>query len=59
MTRYGSFDILWLDGGWVTGDDINLDGILEKARKQHPGLISVDRSIRGKNENYQTRTRHS
>ena len=42
MTRYGSFDILWLDGGWVTGDDINLDGILEKARKQHPGLISVD-----------------
>lgn len=54
MTRYGSFDILWLDGGWVTGDDINLDGILEKARKQHPGLISVDRSIRGKNENYQT-----
>lgn len=54
MTRYGHFDILWLDGGWVTGDDINLDGILEKARKQHPGLISVDRSIRGKNENYQT-----
>lgn len=54
MTRYGSFDILWLDGGWVSGDDIGLDGILEKARKQHPGLISVDRSIRGKNENYQT-----
>ena len=54
MTDYGSFDILWLDGGWVTGDDINLDGVLEKARKTHPGLISVDRSIRGKNENYQT-----
>ena len=54
MTNYGSFDILWLDGGWITGDEIGLDGILEKARKQHPGLISVDRSIRGKNENYQT-----
>ncbi len=54
MSNYGSFDILWLDGGWITGEDINLDGVLEKARKQHPGLISVDRSIRGKNENYQT-----
>lgn len=54
MENYGSFDILWLDGGWVTGDDINLDRILEKARQKHPGLISVDRSIRGKNENYQT-----
>ena len=30
------------------------DGILKKARQQHPGLIAVDRSIRGKNENYQT-----
>ena len=54
MTDYGSFDILWLDGGWIAGEDIGLDSILEKARKQHPGLISVDRSIRGKNENYQT-----
>ena len=54
MTDYGSFDILWLDGGWVTGDDVNLDRILEKARQTHPGLIAVDRSIRGKNENYQT-----
>lgn len=54
MSDYGSFDILWLDGGWITGEDIHLDRILEKARKQHPGLISVDRSIRGKNENYQT-----
>lgn len=54
MIRYGAFDILWLDGGWVTGDDINLDRILQKARRRHPGLICVDRSIRGKNENYQT-----
>ena len=49
MSNYGSFDILWLDGGWVTGDDVNLDRVLEKARQKHPGLISVDRSIRGKN----------
>ena len=54
MSDYGSFDILWLDGGWVTGEDIHLDDVLEKARKKHPGLISVDRTIRGKNENYQT-----
>lgn len=54
MADYGSFDILWLDGGWITGDDINLDRVLEKARRKHPGLIAVDRTIRGKNENYQT-----
>ena len=35
-------------------DDIGLDDILAQARRKHPGLISVDRSIRGKNENYQT-----
>lgn len=51
---YGKLDILWLDGGWVTGDDINLDKILQQARQKHPGLIAVDRSVRGKNENYQT-----
>lgn len=54
MTNYGHFDILWLDGGWITGDEINLDNVLAKARKHYPGLISVDRTIRGKNENYQT-----
>lgn len=52
---YGRFDILWLDGGWISGDDIMLDSILLSARSGlHPGLISVDRSIRGRNENYQT-----
>lgn len=52
---YGRFDILWLDGGWIKGDDIGLDSILLDARaSRHPGLIAVDRSIRGKNENYQT-----
>ncbi|MDD6506140.1 MAG: alpha-L-fucosidase [Prevotellaceae bacterium] len=54
MTNYGHFDILWLDGGWITGEEIRLDNVLQKARKRYPGLISVDRTIRGKNENYQT-----
>lgn len=53
-SNYGPVDILWLDGGWITGDDINLDSILVDARKKHPGLISVDRAIKGRNENYQT-----
>lgn len=52
---YGKLDILWLDGGWISGDEIGLDSILDNARNsRHPGLISVDRTIRGKNENYQT-----
>lgn len=55
LDGYGRFDILWLDGGWIKGDDIGLDSILVSARSgKHPGLISVDRSIRGRNENYQT-----
>ena len=53
-TDYGNIDILWLDGGWITGDEIGLDTILVDAHKRNPGMISVDRTIRGKNENYQT-----
>lgn len=53
-TDYGNIDILWLDGGWVSGNDIGLDSILVGARERNPGLISVDRTIRGRNENYQT-----
>ena len=53
-TDYGNIDILWLDGGWITGEEIGLDPILVDARKRNPGMISVDRTIRGKNENYQT-----
>lgn len=53
--RYGKMDILWLDGGWETGDTFGLDSILADARGGlHPGLISVDRSIGGRNENYTT-----
>ena len=52
---YGDIDILWLDGGWVRGDEVKLDSILASARSgRQPGLISVDRAIRGRNENYQT-----
>ena len=55
MTHYGKFDILWLDGGWITGEEVRLDEVLAHARGGlQPGLISVDRTIKGKNENYQT-----
>ena len=53
-TRYGALDILWLDGGWVSGDEIGLDTILAEARQRHPGLLAVDRAVKGRNENYQT-----
>ncbi len=53
--NYGRFDILWLDGGWVRAEDVYLEEILQKARAgQHPGLISVDRAMKTKWENYQT-----
>ena len=57
MTDYGRIDILWLDGGWVkkaNKQDIKLDEIVDNARKKQPGLIAVDRTIPGRNENYQT-----
>ena len=53
-TNYGSLDILWLDGGWVSGGQVGLDDLLPGMRQRHPGLICVDRAIRGRNENYQT-----
>ena len=52
--RYGNLDILWLDGGWITGDEVGLNEVLPQARKVSPGLICVDRTIKGPNENYQT-----
>ena len=56
MHNYGHFDILWLDGGWVGGksQDIKIDHIVDMAREAQPGLITVDRSMRNKHENYQT-----
>lgn len=52
--RYGQIDILWLDGGWITGEQVGIDSVLEKARALYPGMICVDRTIQGPNENYQT-----
>ncbi|WP_320980559.1 alpha-L-fucosidase [Bacteroides sp.] len=56
MTRYGRMDLLWLDGGWVRApkEDIKMDQIIDKARDSQPGLIAVDRTVPGRNENYQT-----
>lgn len=57
MSDYGNIDILWLDGGWVKkakGQDIDMDRIADNARKKQPGLIVVDRTVHGRNENYQT-----
>lgn len=56
MKGYGNFDILWLDGGWVGSakQDIHMDKIVDMAREAQPGLIVVDRAMRGKHENYQT-----
>lgn len=55
MTRYGSIDMLWLDGGWVKApeEDIKIDDIIAKSRELQPGLIAVDRTV-GKNEDYLT-----
>ena len=55
MTDYGKFDIVWLDGGWVKGNDIYLDKLMSEIRSTtQPGLICVDRKGRNHNENYQT-----
>ncbi len=57
MSRYGQVDILWLDGGWVCREnrqDIDMPRIAQMARSHQPGIILVDRTIRGPYENYQT-----
>lgn len=56
VSGYGSQDVLWLDGGSVRPPvaDIDMDGIAAMARKHQPGLIVVDRTVHGPNENYIT-----
>jgi alpha-L-fucosidase len=56
MSGYGPQDVLWLDGGSVRPPDaaINMDGMAAMARKHQPGLIVVDRTVSGANENYIT-----
>ena len=38
----------------MTGDQVGLNEVLPKARAYNPGMLSVDRTIQGPNENYQT-----
>lgn len=58
VSKYGKIDILWLDGGWVysqnRGQNIDMPSIATMARRHQPGLIIVDRTIRGPYENYLT-----
>jgi alpha-L-fucosidase len=56
MRDYGPQDVLWLDGGSVRPPEaaINMDGMAAMARKYQPGLIVVDRTVSGVNENYIT-----
>lgn len=56
MSGYGPQDVLWLDGGQVRPPDQDIDatGMAAMARKHQPGLIVVDRTVRGENENYVT-----
>ena len=56
MKGYGKQDILWLDGGSVRppNADIDMNGMAAMARKIQPGLIVVDRTVSGPNENYIT-----
>lgn len=56
MTGYGPIDLLWLDGGQVRPprQDIDMDGLAAMARQHQPGLLVVDRTVTGPNENYCT-----
>lgn len=57
MTRYGRIDILWLDAGWVAAknqQDIQIEKIVEDARKYQPWLLAADRTVGGVCENYIT-----
>ena len=56
MSDYGRMDILWLDGGFIRkpNADLHMDSIVDAARIKQPGLLAVDRTVHGRNENYQT-----
>ena len=40
--------------GKIVNQDIKMDELVENARKLQPGLIVVDRAVKGKNQNYLT-----
>lgn len=56
MSRYGPQQVLWLDAGSVRPPDADIDvsGLAAMARRYQPGLIVVDRTVHGPNENYIT-----
>lgn len=56
VSKYGPQDVLWLDGGAVRPPhaDIDMDGLAARARQHQPGLLMVDRTVHGRNENYIT-----
>lgn len=56
VSNYGQIDILWLDGGQVEPprQDIKMDSIVAKVRAVQPGILVVDRTVGGVNENYET-----
>lgn len=47
-TDYGNIDIPGLDGGWITYVMKSSRYHFVDARKRNPGMISVDRTIRGR-----------
>lgn len=54
--NYGKIDVLWLDGGWVSSDNLNQDIHLEKVVETlrsttQPHLIVCDRCVGGPYEN--------
>lgn len=53
-TDYGHVDMLWLDGGQVSGSSIKLAEIAKSARERQPGLLVVDRCNGGGYEDYLT-----
>jgi alpha-L-fucosidase len=50
-TRYGRVDCLWFDGGIK---DLEINKVVEEARKTQPWLLSADRSQGGQYENFIT-----
>ena len=56
LSGYGPFDILWLDAGQVRPpkQDIDMPALAAMARRHQPGILVVDRTVRGRYENYRT-----
>ena len=56
LTGYGPVDVLWLDAGQVRPpqQDIDMPRLAAMARRHQPGLIVVDRTVKGRYENYRT-----